>query len=210
MTWAGEEGPRRLPAELDFAHEDHDSVACGTCHGEQARHGSVLIREREDCRSCHHAAPLASRCTSCHDVEEVRETSFAVTKPLEITIGSLDRPLRTVVFHHADHWQHTGCSICHTGGIDLETAQGADCSGCHLEHHEPTANCMTCHEAPAPGAHDRNAHFGCGGTGCHDPVPEGIRNAPRTRELCLVCHQDLVDHMAGRNCADCHVLPPSR
>lgn len=209
VTSEGDESSRRLPAGLHFVHGDHGTVACGTCHGENALHGSVRVQGREDCRSCHHTAPLVSGCTGCHVVEEVRETSFEVTKRLEITIGSLDRPIRTVVFRHSDHWQHTGCAVCHTGGIDLETAKGADCSGCHLEHHEPTAHCVTCHEVPAPGAHDRSAHLGCGGAGCHDRAPAGIRSAPRTRELCLACHQDLVDHKAGRTCVDCHVLPPS-
>jgi len=210
VTWAGEQTPPRLPAGLDFDHGAHTAVACGACHGENAGHATVAVAKRQDCRSCHHTEPLVSGCTSCHDVAEVAGTSFAVTKPFEITIGALDRPVRTVVFHHADHWQHTGCAVCHTGGVDLETAEGADCSGCHLEHHEPTASCMTCHAPPAPGAHDRSAHFGCGGQGCHDPVPAGIAGAPRTRELCLVCHQDLVGHKPERTCVDCHVLPPSR
>lgn len=209
VTWAGAPAPLRLEAGLDFGHDDHDAVACVTCHGENAGHGTVHVRERADCRGCHHTAPLANGCTSCHEVSEVAGTSFTVTKPFEIRIGSLDRPVRTVLFRHADHWQHTGCAVCHTGGIDLETAQGADCSGCHLEHHEPTASCMTCHEQPAPGAHDRTAHFGCGGQGCHDPVPAGIESAPRTRELCLVCHQDRVDHQPERTCVDCHALPPA-
>jgi hypothetical protein len=209
VTWVGKEStPRRLPAGLHFRHDEHTSVACGTCHGAGARHGTVRVTGREDCRACHHTMPLVSDCTRCHVVDEVRATSFAVTKALEIRIGSLDRPVRTIVFDHANHWR-TNCSVCHTGGVDLETARGADCSGCHLEHHEPTATCRNCHETPAPGAHDRNAHFGCGGAGCHDPVPAAIRSAPRTRELCLACHRDLVDHESGRNCADCHILPPS-
>lgn len=209
VTWAGAAAPLSLPAGLDFTHTDHDGLGCATCHGVQSTHGTLNIMGREDCRTCHHNQPLVQSCTTCHVVDEVRETSFAVTKPLNIIIGSLDRPVRTITFHHSDHWQHTQCSVCHTGGIDLETARGADCSGCHLEHHEPTATCTTCHEAPKPGAHDRSAHMGCGGTGCHDPVPAGIAKAPRTRELCLVCHQDRLNHEVGKNCADCHVLPPT-
>jgi hypothetical protein len=208
VTWAGAVTLPPLPAGLAFEHTDHTSVACATCHGGEERHGTVAVRDREGCRACHHTAPLAEDCTRCHVVDEVRATSFTVTRQLEIRIGSLDRPVRALPFDHAVHW-HTDCTVCHTGGIDLETARGADCSGCHLQHHEPTATCTTCHEAPAPGAHDRTAHFGCGGAGCHDPVPAGIRSVPRTRELCLVCHRDRADHMVGRNCAGCHVLPPT-
>lgn len=209
VAWRGAARTRRSSSMLAFRHPDHASVACARCHGEDTRHGTVLVRDRSECRACHHAEPLASDCTQCHRIDEVRATSFTVTRTLEIRVGALDRPVRTILFDHAKHWR-TVCTVCHTGGPDLETARGADCSGCHLEHHEPTAPCRTCHEAPARGAHDRNAHFGCGGPDCHDPVPDAIRSAPRTRELCLVCHRGLVDHEPGRDCVDCHALPPPR
>jgi len=199
-------GRATMPASLAFSHDDHDAVACVRCHGTTQAHGTVVVRTRAACRACHHTAPLDRTCVACHVVDEVRATAFDVTRALNIDIGSLDQPVRVIRFDHANHW-HTDCSVCHTGGPDLGTAQGADCSGCHLEHHEPTANCNGCHERPADGAHTRDAHLGCGGAGCHDPVPEGIRLAPRTRNLCLVCHTDRVDHKPGQSCADCHQLP---
>ncbi len=209
VSWATTPKPLKLPSGLTFSHDDHTSVACGACHGSGPRHGTLKLTSREACRACHHTPPLSRRCTRCHDPDEVRATSFEVTTKLNIHIGSLDGPTRTIRFEHAQHWR-TDCTVCHTGGIDLETAKGADCSGCHLQHHEPTADCSACHAAPAPAAHTRTAHLGCGGQGCHDPVPEGIRTAPRTRQLCLACHRTRMGHQPGKTCADCHALPPTQ
>jgi hypothetical protein len=198
---------RTVVAEgLTFTHGDHQAVTCTSCHGAAWAHGTVSVRTRAACRACHHTEPHAEPCVACHVVDEVRATSFDVTRTLNISIGSLDHPARTIHFDHANHW-HTDCAVCHTGGPDLGTARGADCSGCHLEHHEATANCNGCHERPREGAHTREAHLGCGGAGCHDPVPEGIRLAPRTRSLCLACHTQRMDHKPGQSCVDCHQLP---
>ncbi len=199
--------PLALPARLGFDHDDHAGVACAACHGESSAHGTLKLRDIEGCRSCHHTPPESSNCTRCHLVDEVRGISVEVTRSLDIHVGSLDGPRRTIGFDHAKHWE-TDCAVCHTGGSDLGTAPGADCSGCHLNHHDPTADCSACHAAPAAGAHTRAVHMGCGGTGCHDPLPEGIRDVPRTRQLCLACHRDRAEHEPDRNCVDCHVLPP--
>jgi hypothetical protein len=50
------------------------------------------------------------------------------------------------------------------------------------------------------------AHVTCSGSGCHQdpPFDNGL---PRTRAVCLVCHQDMKDHQPGRVCVDCHTLP---
>jgi hypothetical protein len=86
----------------------------------------------------------------------------------------------------------------------------AACSTCHEQHHQPTANCTTCHVTPAEGAHTRQAHLGCTGAGCHSGATPAIMEAPRTRQLCLACHTDrAVNHKPG-NCADCHTLPKPR
>jgi hypothetical protein len=189
-----------------FNHSDHVAVDCARCHGTQQEHGTLTVTSLEDCRRCHHRAPLSRDCTRCHAPESVAQVTLDVTRSLNIQIGSLDRPLRVVKFRHSLHVA-LGCNECHTQGSDLRAAVGADCSGCHLRHHEPTADCSLCHQPPAEGAHALQAHMGCTGAGCHDPAPEGIRSAPRTRQLCLACHADQKRHRSGKNCADCHRLP---
>lgn len=189
-----------------FRHSDHSAVDCARCHGTQEEHGTLSVTSLEDCRSCHHRPPLSRDCTRCHTPESVSGVVLQVTRSLDIRIGSLDRPLRVIPFDHTFHVA-LGCGECHTQGSDLRAAVGANCSACHQRHHEPTANCSTCHQPPAAGAHTLDAHMGCTGVGCHDPAPEGIRAAPRTRELCLACHVDQKEHRPGRVCSDCHRLP---
>jgi len=205
-SWATPPAPLELAPGLVFDHDDHPGVACEACHGSGAAHTTLKLRTIEDCRGCHHTPPESDDCTGCHVVDEVRTITARVTRTMDIQVGSLDGPRRTLVFDHAKHWR-TNCSVCHSGR-DMRTADKADCSGCHLNHHDPTADCSACHEAPAFGAHTRTAHLGCGGTGCHDPLPAAIRGAPRTRQLCLACHRDMVQHEPGRVCVDCHILPP--
>ena len=197
---------RHLPQGLAFPHDEHALVSCVSCHASRDGHGTVKVTRLQDCRSCHHDSPVADDCVSCHARDEVDSLSFTVTRKLDIRIGSLERPARTLVFEHARH-ATASCTTCHIGA-NLEATAATDCSSCHFEHHAPTADCLACHERPAEGAHDRRSHLGCGGTACHDPAPAGIRWAPRTRSLCLACHSDRVDHKPDGNCADCHVLPP--
>lgn len=206
VEWVDASSSRPLTAPAPFTHNDHTPVACGRCHGAGDAHGTLAVASLNDCRSCHHQPPVANDCTRCHERSQLAGTVYRVTRSLNITIGSLDHPLRLLPFDHGKH-PDIECTQCHTEGTTVPVADGADCSTCHLEHHAPTADCGTCHAEPAPGAHDAEAHMGCGGVGCHDPVPEGIEYAPRTRQLCLACHTDRADHKADRTCADCHKLP---
>ncbi|NJD18368.1 MAG: hypothetical protein FIA95_03675 [Gemmatimonadetes bacterium] len=189
-----------------FNHSDHTSVDCARCHGTQEGHGTLSVVSLEDCRSCHHRPPNSLDCTRCHTPESVSAVTLQVTRSLNIRIGSLDRPLRNIAFEHSKHVA-LGCGECHPQGSDLRAAVGADCSGCHLTHHGPTSDCSRCHQPPAAGAHDLDTHMGCTGPGCHSPAPEGIANAPRTRQLCLACHTEQKQHRPGKVCADCHRLP---
>ncbi len=188
-----------------FRHDTHEEVACTACHGTDGAHATFTVSRIDDCRSCHHNQPLAAECRSCH---QERETSgrMEVSRTLDIRIGTIDRPSRSLVFEHAPH-ARLACQSCHNGGLALD-ASGTDCSACHSAHHEPATNCRACHAAPAEGSHDRTAHLGCGGAGCHEAAPLSIQAAPRSRDLCLVCHQDRSDHKADRVCAGCHALPP--
>lgn len=194
--------------DLTFRHRDHLAAACQDCHSTERVHGRTTVTGLGDCRSCHHTQPLAANCTSCHDRGEVRALSRPVPRTMNIQIGSLDQPRRLLPFDHAAHDQME-CSACHSRGLALSAAQ-TNCSACHAAHHQPDVNCIGCHLEPAPTAHTRDAHLGCGGAGCHEAAPASIRDVPRTRALCLSCHQTKVDHKAPGNCSQCHILPAPR
>ena len=72
---------------------------------------------------------------------------------------------------------------------------------CHAQHHDPTAECRTCH-LPSKNAHTRQAHLGCTESQCH--APKAVQQLQPKRNVCLVCHQTKVDHQPGKECATCH------
>ena len=205
VAWAGGRLLNEVPfPEVPFVHDDHAQVPCQTCHGVGYAHATLKVKTRDDCRSCHHGARMPA-CLQCHSQEAVNALEIHVSRALAIDIGSVVRPVRWLPFEHGMH-KATPCATCHTEGVELATGRGADCSACHAQHHEPAADCAACHARPAAGAHDAQAHLGCAGEGCH-AAPAGIRDAPRTRSLCLACHRDRVEHQSGKQCSGCHVLP---
>lgn len=201
--------PERPTAlDLTFRHSQHVAVECRSCHSSERAHGRTIVTGLRDCRSCHHAQPLAGDCSNCHTPRAVRSVEAWVPRTLDIRIGSLDRPRRLLPFDHAVH-EGVECTACHTRGLALSAAR-VDCSGCHAAHHQAEATCMSCHDQPASHAHTRDAHLGCAGAGCHEAIPASIRDVPHTRSLCLVCHQDRVDHRPDGDCGQCHILPRPR
>ncbi|MDX1674062.1 MAG: hypothetical protein R3314_04585 [Longimicrobiales bacterium] len=191
-----------------FWHSQHQGVECTACHSTERSHGALTVTSIRDCRACHHTEPVATSCQRCHQASEVRSIQAQVRRTMDIRVGRLNRPTRSLPFRHAVH-EGLDCQQCHTGGLSL-TAAEVDCSACHEEHHEPANECMACHAEPADDAHDLDVHLGCGGSGCHEAAPALIQQVPRTRDFCNVCHQDMTDHRPGRNCADCHTLPSPR
>lgn len=147
-------------------------------------------------------------CVTCHTVAELGGVKGTVQRTFNMRIGTQDRPVRLLSFEHAAH-VNSECTTCHTGGLAMTPTQAA-CRNCHEAHHQPTANCNACHTRPPDGVHNRQAHFGCAGSGCHENAAASIVEAPRTRQLCLACHTDMaVGHRVG-NCVDCHRLPKAR
>jgi Ni/Fe-hydrogenase subunit HybB-like protein/Fe-S-cluster-containing dehydrogenase component len=196
---------RAMTLDLTFRHNTHERLECRSCHSSAQRHGATTVTKVQECRSCHHTARAAVNCTNCHSAGTMRGVSRTVRRTFNIRLGSLNRPTREIPFEHAAHLT-ADCRSCHTSGQAMKPTLAA-CSSCHEQHHSPTANCLTCHETPKPGVHDRQAHLGCGGAGCHENAAATIIEAPRTRPLCLTCHSTRgVDHRPG-NCAGCHQLP---
>jgi len=199
--------PRTVAPAVAFTHAEHAGVQCTSCHGKGQTHGAVGLHRVEDCRSCHHSPKVATNCNACHGGERRPTIRIEVTRTLDIRLGSLDRPTRSLPFEHERHGA-LDCRSCHVGeGL---AAAAASCTSCHEQHHRPTADCTACHEPPAPGAHDRTVHHGCAGSGCHENVVPALRDAPQTRQVCLACHTERRDHEPGSTCSDCHVLPKPR
>ena len=177
-----------------FRHETHRDVECVACHGAEQDESPEI-------------AP-SSGCERCHAPSDARTVALHVTRTLDIQLGSLDRPQRSLPFRHSSH-DGIPCTACHTEGLALSAAN-VECTACHSAHHDAMVRCRECHEAPSPAAHDVQVHLGCGGSGCHEQAPQNIQLVPKTRELCLVCHDDMTYHKPGEDCASCHRLPPPR
>lgn len=192
---------------LDFAHEEHETLECGSCHAQGEEHGSSSVRSVDDCRSCHHTRPVSASCDRCHTPADAPSDVYRVTRSVSFSVGSGD-PARVMAFPHQVHGA-IDCSSCHTEGIALAPPADLDCQSCHDDHHTAESDCASCHRVAPVSAHPPSeGHVTCSGAGCHERVPfEGV---PRTRAFCLGCHQDLRDHEPERTCADCHTLPAPR
>ena len=201
---AAQQSGQQPARELDFDHARHTQVDCLACHSVENTHGQITVTGFNDCRSCHHTGSVAQPCTRCHGTADMPRGAFNVRRAFRPSVGRAEN--RTFQFDHAQHTA-VDCATCHRDGLALSAAR-VNCGSCHQEHHEPENNCMACHQAPAASAHTRTAHLSCTGAGCHSPTP--VQASQRTRQLCLACHQDMVDHQPGQVCVDCHALPAPR
>lgn len=176
-------------------HRSHADVGCTDCHAPEG--ASREARAGADCAACHHDPERSDPCTRCH--EDPAALSAAVA-PRALTVAS-DTVRRDLPFAHSLH-VGVECVACHGAGVTR--VEDVSCISCHRDHHQRTADCTACHPAPGADVHDREAHGGCGGAGCHrDPV---VLSLPATRSVCLVCHPSMRDHEPGRDCAPCHRL----
>lgn len=188
----------------DFTHTDHELVECAGCHNSAEGHGRVTVTGVEDCRACHHTAPVSRSCERCHASSDGPERSFRTVRALTFSVGTED-PRRTLTFPHEAH-NEVDCGRCHTQGLALAPPADLDCASCHEEHHTAESDCAACHRVASVEAHPPSqAHVTCSGASCHQRVP--FESVPRTRDFCLGCHQDLREHEAPRACAECHTLP---
>ena len=202
----GQEAPRTVRAvqDLPFSHSQHQSVECADCHSTGETHGAVSVSTVNDCRSCHHEEPLRETCDACHTPTDAPLETFRIVGSMVLDVGVND-PGRILDFPHQSHAE-LSCASCHSEGLAMTVPAGLDCTTCHEDHHTSVSDCASCH-VPAPvSAHPpEQAHVTCTGSGCHTEVP--FESVPRTREFCLGCHQDMVDHEPQDTCSGCHQLP---
>ena len=185
-----------------FSHERHRRLACITCHNTSSRRDDLTFQPPRGCQICHHEAPARSRCSVCHQPEEI-----AAGRPLTVEIAIPRKPARPrpVVFEHATH-ERVACVQCHTAPVTLAPDPRARaCVACHDQHHTSQATCAACHrtaqitQAHAPPA---DGHAGC--TECHDQST--VAQLTPGRQFCLTCHSTSVDHYAPKECSRCHLL----
>ncbi len=186
-----------------FRHAQHTDVSCGTCHASEEDPAIVTVRTPGDCASCHHDADRGYTCQACHSPERLRGD-----RPIEwdMTLTVWDEArTRTLPF---DHDRHAGveCGDCHTTPVTLAVTAG--CNACHQDHHRDDAQCTTCHVPSQVEAHDYEVHLTCASAGCH--LAEAGERPALTRNLCLSCHIEQVDHEPGLSCQQCHMIPEER
>lgn len=183
--------------QVPVGHGSHQDVACRQCHQSSAT-ATVRALTPAQCQSCHHAADQPRPCVQCH---ESRPTVTTVQE-FDLEVWDAPRP-RTLSF---DHGLHSGleCASCHKALPALTPAE--PCGSCHESHHVAEAQCTACHVQPPPGAHDVQVHLSCSGSGCHRaPDVEAIATS---RNVCLVCHRQQMDHEPGGDCFQCHRVRP--
>ena len=178
-------------------HLTHREIECRSCHGRPAQFATLPERTPRECAACHHRNVDNRSCRSCHTSDEVGSRPVLVA----VQAAGADEPrVRTLTFDHQDH-RSRECRTCHTAPATL--AFGRDCASCHEYHHQQDARCMTCHVEVETPVHSGDVHAGCAGGGCHGDAP--VLSLEPQRNICQVCHQDLVDHRPGQECTMCHV-----
>jgi len=182
-----------------FPHARHADLDCAHCHVTRARHAENVLTGVEECLDCHHSTDAGAGCGSCHEGGSAIEP-----RAVSLTVRAVSVPHeRRVDFDHARH-DEFACERCHTSPSDVREVVA--CLGCHEEHHRPDRDCLTCHEPPAEEVHDLAIHYeSCLDADCHGDT--GYTADVRPRNVCLVCHSELVEHHPGEDCAGCHLIP---
>lgn len=198
--------PLRADRSEPFKHSRHRGLACTACHSATgAVHGALLVRTKLQCETCHHGADpkgdgSAVTCASCHTSADLARAPAQQTVDVKMSVYRTPKS-RTLPFKHAWHTSQE-CVACHSTPVTLAVAR--DCASCHADHHVGTSACITCH-AGAKQAHRRqDVHQGCAGSGCHED--RSTLRLTATRNVCLTCHNDRVNHKIGRECAQCHAV----
>ena len=196
--------PQRASAVEPIRHSDHRGLACTACHSTTgARHGALTVRTKTDCLTCHHgpepkpgAGPMT--CSGCHRTDRLARVPSTQPVMVRTTVSATPRT-RVLPFTHALHMT-VECAACHA--TPVTRAVSKDCTSCHADHHTPTRACIACHAGAQPLHKRADVHQGCTGSGCHQDKAALALNP--TRNVCLTCHNDKVNHKAGAECAKCH------
>lgn len=178
-----------LAAQEAFPHDSHDHLfpLCQGCHDVRSSPSPALY-------------PSPEQCEACHDGEQASRVAWSPPDP----VAAYDHPS-----HEAAAGVTLACTDCHGRDAGLDTgSMPTSCDRCHDDHHGASARCRACHTQSPRAQHEVAAHQGCGGAGCHDAAT--TESLAFTRELCLTCHREMVEHKPGRSCGTCHAVGVER
>jgi nitrate/TMAO reductase-like tetraheme cytochrome c subunit len=174
-----------------FDHEPHvlrAGVECRECHTPLEEHGEITLSDRSSCDACHHRAIDPLNCAQCHP-----GPGGAPTRVVSTAGGD---------FPHAPHaGAGLACAACHKA--PEVSAEDLQCQNCHIIHHQTKNSCLNCHKGEIKAIHPPAAHTGC--ALCHGGKAAFIKEW--TRQVCTVCHADMVEHNAPADCQLCHSMP---
>jgi Class III cytochrome C family len=206
--------PASLTRPIPFSHNPHRDINCRLCHTNipgHSHHATVDCAQchvlpgetpgtavaSSECNACHHGTAQTFTCLHCHTGAPAGVKQLDVAVRVSVRTAPTQRQLP---FDHARH-QALECTQCHADKPNVGSPR--PCSSCHARHHQPDAQCATCHPPMPMEWHNAAAHRGCGGSGCHQD--EAV-NSLSGRQLCLVCHRQQVDHEPGELCSRCHLF----
>lgn len=186
--------PQWVQVENTAGHQTHaegQNIACQTCHGMRLH---SFRPSTEICVACH--ADHVAGQEKAIKVDQMRDMHCVECHPF-LREDSPMRPTRET------------CLSCHQKLPDQtvvfpdDGAMAWDCRECHKPHDKanPVVDCLSCHTTvKQEGLHAAKTHSESRCKTCHKPHEWTVK----TREQCLTCHQDKVDHNPGGMCADCH------
>ena len=191
-----------LAAPDSFPHDRHKQLACLTCHVTSRPNARLTFEPPRGCQICHHQAPAASKCATCHAPGEL---SPVHAETMTVAVDTRPARSRVVAFAHTTH-ARLPCTTCHETPVSLAPAAPVkSCTACHEDHHTARRDCAGCHaggEIRAAHADSVNAHVGC--DACHREAT--VARLEPDRGLCLTCHNAQREHYATKECTTCHFL----
>ena len=190
-------------AQDTFSHQQHQELACTTCHATAEGHGALTFAAPRGCQLCHHQRPAQSECSACHEPPTLQS---AMLSRVRVTVTDTLVRERPVHFRHEQHAE-IRCVQCHTAPVTLATAAAVrGCTDCHDDHHAAQRSCVSCHaseqveQAHAPPI---DAHVAC--DACHRAAT--VERLVPDRSFCLTCHEPQArEHYPDRECTVCHML----
>lgn len=194
---------RQEAPQDSFAHAEHESLTCLTCHQTTTDEAPVRFEVPRGCQICHHQAPSESDCSTCHPADDVTVPTDVV---VVVSVRDAGPRLRDVAFRHDRH-EDARCVDCHVEPVTLGAyAEVVGCTDCHGDHHAADRDCRSCHGAEGetePHA-PPDGHSGC--DACHPG--ETVALLLPDRQFCLTCHPDHREHYleSPRECSECHFL----